>query len=204
MKRFLALLSLSFFLGTGAYAQSEPTPGTLPVDIPTAKEKLLKAAIKNAIRLFTDLDFTSILIVPADTTVSPHLGGSDPESKFPVNLPAKAIVKLKTAGLFNNLKVKWDLKSRGLGTVTSAEIHCKTLTGDDRGVGVTLVPKGLCKDSWRCQHGTVTEVDEANECGWNNMLDTVLAMELNRAYINIKTVENPAGELVGDITNIGF
>ena len=100
--------------------------------------------------------------------------------------------------------MKWDLKTRGLGTVTGAHIHCKTLLGNDGGIGVTLAPKGLFKDSWRDQHGTIKAPDAGNECGWVDMLDVFVAMELNRAYVNIHTEEYPEGEISGDIANIGF
>lgn len=204
MRKLIVLFLIPFFLGiNGAYAQYQ---GTLPVDADPIKEKLLKAAIKTSLRLLVDFDFTAILVESDEPQVmNKNLKGNSEDARlnFPVSLPPKGIIKFKTAGIFD-FKLKWDLHTRGLGTVTAAHIHCKTLLGNDGGIGVTLEPKGLFKDSWRNQHGTIKAPDEGNACGWVDMLDVFVAMELNRAYVNIHTEEYPEGEIAGDIANIGF
>lgn len=209
-KLFIALL-FPLFLGLNeANAQS----GSLPLQEDPIKESLLKAAIEASLRLLVHFDFTAILVqVESDEAYSKKsiVRKSDEEDdedddarlSFPINLPPKAIMDFRTAGVFD-FKLQWHLKSRGLGTVTGAHIHCKTILGRDGGIGVTLEPKGLFKDSWRKQHGTIKAPDEGNPCGWEDMLDVFVAMELNRTFVNIHTEENPEGEVSGDIENIGF
>lgn len=204
MKKWIVLFFIPWLFGASlAYGQ---VVGTLPTPADPIKEKLIKFAIRKSLRLLVAFEYTAILSKPDDGGVLPQSikrNADDDRLSFPVDLPPKAIMKFKTAGIFD-FKLKWDLHSRGLGTVTGLNIHCKNLLGEDAGVGVTLYAKGLFKNSFRNQHGTIKAPDENNACEWKDMLDVFVALELNRAYVSIQTEENPDGEVLGDIANIGF
>ncbi|GEM_PF-3347902 len=163
------------------------------------KEQVLKLLLK----LIT-FRYTAILLPPEDDSSGPGLGNSDDNGdNGGFSLNPKGVIELQTAGFFNK-KFKWEIRTRGLGTVTSAAIHCKNFRGQVGAVGVTLEITSFFHDNWRHAKGKFDEPDLGNDCGWEDFADVMLALELGRGYIKISTEDEPDGIVGGDLVNIGL
>jgi len=90
-------------------------------------------------------------------------------------------------------KLEWeDLTSNAV----AGHIHCAAV-GVNGPVGVTLItqPKG---PDGRLR-GSFTAPDPGNGCGWTTLGDVLAAMVTGNAYVNVHTVNFPAGEIRGQV-----
>jgi hypothetical protein len=178
-------------------------------------------AVVSLLSKLIHLRFTSILLeveedtdpgLPGDSmgdeSSGPPIPGlpykeEDEDGGIPFSLKPKGIISMYTTGFFSK-KMKWEIKTRALGTVTSAYIHCKTLTGKIGEVGVTLEIDSFFHDNWKHAKGEFSEPDLGNDCGWESFEQIVLALELGKGVIMINTEDKPDGAISGDIVNIGL
>jgi glucose/arabinose dehydrogenase len=82
--------------------------------------------------------------------------------------------------------------------VVAAHVHCAP-DGVNGPVGVTLFDGGPVSPDGVLAEGTVTAPDEGNDCGWEDLSDVRTAMKNGYAYVNVHTLDNPAGEIRGQV-----
>jgi len=93
-------------------------------------------------------------------------------------------------------ELSYEVTVSDIENVVAAHIHCGR-TGVNGPVGVTLYDGDPVSDDGVLTDGTITEPDDDNDCGWETLDDVVAAMRGNRAYVNVHTQANPAGEIRG-------
>ena len=178
---------------------------------------IIKAALFLA-RAFVTFRFTSIM-APIETESSANKGDplaflngvakSEEEALSALGDPSlvkpKGVLSLRTKGFFEK-RFEFEFKGRFLGTVTSVQIYCKKRIGEDK-VGVTLQ---TCdeEEDWKRLIGPVKGdfdmADEGNECEWTDYGSMLLAFELGRAYVKVRSEEYPDGVIMGNLENIGL
>ena len=90
-------------------------------------------------------------------------------------------------------KLEWDDLT---SDVVFAHIHCN-VAGENGPVGVTLIHEMM--DNEGRVKGSFTGPDAPNNCGWDSLGDVLRAMASGRAYVNVHTVDNPGGEIRGQV-----
>jgi len=94
-------------------------------------------------------------------------------------------------------KIRFELEWDDLtSSVVAGHIHCEA-AGANGPVGVTLIHETMGDDGK--VKGSFTTPDEGNECGWLTLNDVLTAMVTGNAYVNVHTVNFPAGEIRGQV-----
>lgn len=104
----------------------------------------------------------------------------------------EAELVLRRSGV--RFKVEWEDLT---GNVVAGHIHCAP-AGVNGPVGVTLVHEPPLDPDDRIR-GTFTGPDAGTACGWTDLGDVLGAIASGNAYVNIHTVNFPAGEIRGQI-----
>ena len=90
-------------------------------------------------------------------------------------------------------KLEWeDLTSNAI----AGHIHC-AVAGVNGPVGVTLIHEAKGPDGR--VRGSFTAPDPGNGCGWATLSDVLAAMVTGNAYVNVHSVNFPAGEIRGQV-----
>jgi hypothetical protein len=95
-------------------------------------------------------------------------------------------------------ELSYEVTVSDIENVVAAHIHCGRANVNGP-VGVTLYDGEPVSDDGELTDGTITEPDEDNDCGWETIDDVLAALRGNRAYVNVHTEQNPAGEIRGQI-----
>jgi hypothetical protein len=90
-------------------------------------------------------------------------------------------------------KLEWeDLTSKAV----AAHIHCAA-PGVNGPIGVTLLAETKRPDGR--VRGSFSAPDSPNGCGWTTLGDVLTAMVTGNAYVNVHTINFPAGEIRGQV-----
>lgn len=112
----------------------------------------------------------------------------------PVVSPGRATFKVKTAGGTNgNWGFSWGNLTSG---AIAGEIHCGA-AGTNGPAGVTIFSGSMATRA--SITGSFNAPDAGNACGWTTFADIEAAMAGGTAYILLKTVNYPEGELRGQL-----
>ncbi|MFC7213716.1 CHRD domain-containing protein [Saliphagus sp. GCM10025334] len=123
-----------------------------------------------------------------------HLSGNNEVPPVETDAQGQATFQLNKAG--DTLSYK--LIVTNIEDVVAAHVHCAP-AGKNGPVGVTLFSGGPTSDSGILAEGTITAPDDGNGCGWSTLDDVILAMKRGDTYVNVHTVDNPPGEIRGQI-----
>ncbi|HEY7470371.1 MAG TPA: CHRD domain-containing protein [Acidimicrobiia bacterium] len=94
-------------------------------------------------------------------------------------------------------RVRFELEWDDLTSpVMMAHIHCG-VKGVNGPVGVTLLSTTKGEDGK--VKGSFTGPDAGNQCGWLTLGDVLAAMLSGGAYVNVHTMDYPAGEIRGQV-----
>lgn len=123
-----------------------------------------------------------------------HLTGGEEVPAVETNAQGQAVFQ------FNNdaSSLNFGLIVANIEDVVAAHIHCAP-AGVNGPVGVTLFSGGPTSDSGVLANGTITEPDPGNGCQWTSLGEVQAAIESGDAYVNVHTLENPGGEIRGQI-----
>jgi glucose/arabinose dehydrogenase len=130
---------------------------------------------------------------PPTTNFRAHLSGD--EEVPPVETKAQGQATFEFDADLTELEFK--LTVANIEDVVAAHIHCAP-DGVNGPVGVTLFNDGPVSPSGVLAEGTMDAPDEGNAC-WDDIGDVQTAMENGYAYVNVHTVDNPAGEIRGQV-----
>lgn len=123
-----------------------------------------------------------------------HLSGENEVPPVDTNAQGQAKFRLDRAGD----ELHYKLIVANIEDVVAAHVHCAP--ADENGpVGVTLFSGGPTSASGPLAEGTVTAPDDGNGCGWETLDDVIAAMRSGEAYVNVHTLDNPPGEIRGQI-----
>lgn len=123
-----------------------------------------------------------------------HLSGENEVPPVETDAQGQATFRLNGAGD----ELRYKLIVANIEDVVAAHIHCAP-AGENGPVGVTLFGGGPTSENGILAEGTITEPDEGNGCGWETLADVVSAIKSGGAYVNVHTLENPPGEIRGQI-----
>lgn len=123
-----------------------------------------------------------------------HLSGDNEVPPVETDAQGQAKFQLNKAGD----ELSYKLIVANIEDVVAAHIHCAP-AGQNGSVGVTLFSGGPTSENGILAEGTITEPDDGNGCGWEHLDDVVAAMRSGDTYVNVHTVENPPGEIRGQI-----
>ena len=123
-----------------------------------------------------------------------HLSGGEEVPPVDTNARGQATFKLTGAGDVLSYK----LIVSNIEGVFAAHIHCAP-AGLNGPVGVTLFSGGPGDVDGILSQGTITSPNSGNACGWATLADVVAAIESDGAYVNVHTLDNPPGEIRGQI-----
>jgi glucose/arabinose dehydrogenase len=133
-------------------------------------------------------------VIPLPETFTADLAGPDSTAT------GKATVRLSTDGT----KASYTLSVSGIQNVTMAHVH---ISDDPGGSGppavglysatpATLIPGEF---TGTLTEGTFTEADLIGPLTGMTLDDLITAIEENRAYVNVHTIQVPAGEIRGQL-----
>lgn len=111
----------------------------------------------------------------------------------PVASSGRATAKLRTDGFNVIFGLLW---ANLTSDATAAHIHCGA-AGTNGPVGVTLFSGSMGTSN--TIKGNFDAPDPENACGWATVGDVLAAIEAGNAYVNLHTVNYPAGELRGQL-----
>lgn len=123
-----------------------------------------------------------------------HLSGENEVPPVETNAQGQATFQLNKSGTAPRYK----LIVANIEDVVAAHIHCAP-AGSNGPIGVTLFSGPATSESGILAEGTITEPDDLNGCGWEALDDALEAIRNDEAYVNVHTVENPPGEIRGQI-----
>ena len=120
------------------------------------------------------------------------LSGENEVPEIETKARGKAFVRATDDGLHVRLIVA------NIEDVTAAHIHCAE-EGANGSVGVTLFTDGPVTGSGVLVETVITNPDEGNACGWEDMQDVMEAINRGEAYINVHTSTHGSGEIRGQL-----
>lgn len=103
-----------------------------------------------------------------------------------------ATFKLRDGGLVYKVNVA------NLDDIAASHIHCGR-AGANGPVGVTLFAGGPVTVNGTLAGGVITAPDPGNACEWSDLGDVVAALESGDTYVNVHTLDHPAGEIRGQV-----
>ena len=95
-------------------------------------------------------------------------------------------------------ELQFELTVNNLTDAFAAHIHCAPV-GMTGAFGVTLFNGQPTTVNGILAQGTIGTPDASNACGWADLVAVVTAMESGDAYVNAHTIQNPGGEIRGQI-----
>lgn len=116
-----------------------------------------------------------------------------PPAAVQTNATGQAIIKERGDG-----ELGFRVLVAGLENAVAAHIHCGPV-GVAGPVGVTLFLSAPIDVNGILAVGTITEPDAGNACGWSDNFDVIDAIETGNAYVNVHTLQNPPGEIRGQL-----
>lgn len=131
---------------------------------------------------------------PPKTNFRAHLRGD--EEVPPVETDAQG----QATFMFNDdlTELSFELNVANIEDVVAAHVHCAP-EGVNGPVGVTLFGGGPVSPDGTLATGTITAPDSDNDCEWEDLSDVQMEMKNGNAYVNVHTLENPPGEIRGQI-----
>ena len=86
----------------------------------------------------------------------------------------------------------------GLQNAFASHIHCGAV-GVEGPVGVTLFLSAPIDVNGVLSEGSIAQPDSGNACDWSDNFDVIDAISAGNAYINVHTLQNPPGEIRGQL-----
>ena len=123
-----------------------------------------------------------------------HLSGDEEVPPVETNAQGQATFAFDEG----STELEFELRVANIEDVVAAHVHCAP-DGVNGPVGVTLFSGGPVSPDGTLAEGTLDAPDEDNECGWGDLEDVRTAMENGYAYVNVHTVDNPPGEIRGQV-----
>lgn len=123
-----------------------------------------------------------------------HLAGEHEVPPVETNAQGQAIIRLDRM----ETELRYKLIVANIEDVVAAHIH-RGQAGDNGPVGVTLFSGGPTSDDGVLAQGTITAPDDGNGCGWESLDDVLAAMRAGETYVNVHTLDNPPGEIRGQV-----
>lgn len=123
-----------------------------------------------------------------------HLSGENEVPPVDTEAQGQATFQLNRAGD----ELRYKLIVANIDDVVAAHIHCAP-AGANGPIGVTLFSDGPTSENGILAERTITEPDDNNGCGWDDLSDVVEALRSGDAYVNVHTLANPPGEIRGQI-----
>lgn len=120
-----------------------------------------------------------------------HLGGGEEVPPVETRAVGQAAVIVTPRDVLHSVSVG------NIEDVVAAHIHCGP-EGQNGPVGITLF-SGEVVDSGNLARGPLPDPDLGNACGWATLDDALDAIAAGDAYVNVHTVENPGGEIRGQL-----
>ena len=121
-----------------------------------------------------------------------HLTGSQEVPPVPSRAQGQAVVKFRE-GL---LEIK--LSVTNLDDIVAAHIHCAP-EGENGPVGLSLYTDGPTSGHGILVKGSFEGPDLGNNCEWTSLHDLAADIVAGNAYVNVHTLENPAGAIRGQL-----
>lgn len=143
------------------------------------------------------LGVTATGVVPArgnTRNFRAHLSGENEVPPVDTDAQGQATFQLGKAGD----ELDHTLRVANIDDVVAAHIHCAP-AGENGPVGVTLFEGGPTSENGILAEGTITEPDNDNGCGWEDLDDVVGAIRSGNTYVNVHTLAHPPGEIRGQI-----
>ncbi|HZD58177.1 MAG TPA: CHRD domain-containing protein, partial [Anaerolineales bacterium] len=132
--------------------------------------------------------------IPPATDFRAHLSGEDEVP--PVETQAQGQATFNLSADATGLDFK--LNVANIQDVVASHIHCAP-AGVNGPVGVTLFSGGPVSPDGTLAEGTITAPDPGNGCDWTSLEAVLAAMRNGQAYVNVHTLDHPAGEIRGQI-----
>jgi glucose/arabinose dehydrogenase len=132
--------------------------------------------------------------IPLATNFRAHLSGEDEVPPVETQAQGQAIFNLNDEAT----QLDFKLNVANIQDVVASHIHCAP-AGVNGPVGVTLFSGGPVSPDGALAEGTITAPDAGNACNWTSLDAALAAMRNGYAYVNVHTLDNPAGEIRGQI-----
>ena len=123
-----------------------------------------------------------------------HLSGENEVPPVETDAQGQAIFQLSKDGS----ELTYKLIVANIEDVVASHIHCAP-EGENGPVGVTLFTGGPTSDDGILAEGTITDPDDGNACGWEDLDEVIAAMRAGNTYVNVHTLAHPPGEIRGQI-----
>ena len=94
--------------------------------------------------------------------------------------------------------LQFELVVENLTDAVAAHIHCAPI-GMTGPFGVTLFNGPPTTVNGILAQGTIDSPDANNSCGWADLAAVVTTMQSGDTYVNVHTIQNPGGEIRGQI-----
>jgi glucose/arabinose dehydrogenase len=131
---------------------------------------------------------------PLATNLRVHLSGEDEVPPVDTQAQGEVIFNLNAEAT----QLDFKLNVANIQDGVASHIHCAP-AGVNGPVGVTLFSGGPVSPDGTLAEGTITAPDAGNACNWTSLDAVLAAMRNGYAYVNVHTLDNPAGEIRGQI-----
>lgn len=131
---------------------------------------------------------------PLATNFRAHLSGEDEVPPVDTQAQGQATFNLSA----DATQLDFKLNVANIQDVVASHIHCAP-AGVNGPVGVTLFSGGPVSPDGALAEGTITAPDPGNGCNWTSLDAVLAAMRNDYAYVNVHTLDHPAGEIRGQI-----
>lgn len=133
-------------------------------------------------------------VQPPAANFRTHLSGDEEVPPVDTNAQGEAIFTFSQ----DLSMLSYQLNVANIEDVFASHIHCAP-DGVNGPVGVTLFSGDPVSPDGVLAQATVSAPDPDNACSWSNLQDVLTAVRNGYAYVNVHTLNHPAGEIRGQI-----